>query len=164
MQLNSTNGNCILIDKYDINNNRVIYSIFDFGGGEKINTLSYTFKNRILADYYNVETNFENLCLDQLNLELNLGFELSNDPKNWTIVKNVENQNTTLRVYLPAIVLNEEFNTGSNLDQLIDSMKVYGSQSQKLQNGSILYLAYIDENAKLLLEANANRGIIIDYK
>jgi len=163
MQLNNTNGTVIKITNYFINKNRIKYNVLEFGSGNILESKAHDFTSIQLIDFLNKETNFESLCLEKLKEEKETTYTLSNDVLNWTIQQGASGL-STLRVYLPAVLLSEELNTGSNLDLLIESMKVYNNQLQRLENGNMQYLTYIDALAKTLLESYANKGVVIQEK
>ena len=87
MQLNNTTtGHSIKLDKIDILNNRVIYTEYQLTGaypyieGQK----PYTFTSINIKDFLKVSTNYEELCLNTLKIELNLtDYQLSEDEQNW---------------------------------------------------------------------------------
>ncbi len=149
--LNNINGNSILIDKIRLQENNLIYSVFEFGNNLKTESKVLKFENDFkLIDFENQNIkSFDEIYLKMSELIEN--FELSEDMQNWTITQGYENP-TTIRVYLPAKVLNDNLDSGNDLDLLITKMKPLNSFKQTLENGNIQYLSFLENEDRLILE------------
>jgi len=162
MQLNNINGKSIKLDKIDILQNRIVYSIYEYGTKEPKVVIAYKFKDIQLKDYLNQTVNYEELCYTNLALENETDYVISEDIQNWTISIGLDGDNTVIRVYLPQALLNEHIFSGSDLDLLIESMKHLTEFKQVLGKGSMQYLVTLDPSARLVLEKY--EGIIIENK
>ena len=152
MQLNNINGQVVKIDTIYVSRNRVDYSIYEYGGSSIIQRKSHAFGTITLVDYLTQETNFENLCYTTLAAELDPGYSISEDKKNWVISTGSTGEDTAVRVYIPATTLNSVLHTGNPLDSLLKQMEVLAPQVVRLDNGSHQYLIYIEDVAKTILE------------
>lgn len=83
MQLNNTNGKVIKLDKIDVNQNRIVYSVYEYGGGNFLKQISYVFTSIKLKDYLNQEINFTNFCYEKLAEEKEKDYTISEDTQNW---------------------------------------------------------------------------------
>jgi len=162
MQLNNTNGKVIILDKIDILQNRIVYSVYEYGGGQVLEQKALVFTTINLKDYLGIETNFEALCYTKLVEEKETDFVISEDVQNWTIVKGSTSENTTLRVYIPSNLTNKVLNTGNDLDILIKAMSPLAEWVNRLVNGSMQYLEFLEPEAKVILEEYPE--IIIENK
>jgi len=122
MQLNNTNGKSIKLDKIDILQNRIVYSIYEYGTSTNKTQLSYVFKTMNLKDYLTQTVNFEELCYTNLIAEKE------------------------------TVLLNEHIHSGSNLDTLIKLMRPLISFKQVLEQGSMQYLVTLEDTARTILE------------
>lgn len=162
---NNNNGKIIKIIDVNISQNKIKYNILEYGESNSIvSTESHKFTSINLEDYLYQSVNFYELCLDTLKTEKETDYTLSSDLLNWCILENIEKQPTTLRAYLPSLLLGREVNTTSPLGILIESMRPYDAQLQRLEDGNMQYLAYITEQAKAILESYISQGVIIQYK
>lgn len=116
MQLDNPNGQVITLDKIDINRNKVVYSKFDFGG-ENGKFLKQTFLEFVtikLEEYLTQEIIFEELCYNTIVIEAESGYATSEEVQNWLYPV------TKVRVYIPALIINQVANTASQLYSLIE--------------------------------------------
>jgi len=165
---NITNGRVIKIFRINTTSGRVDFSIYDYGGGlgTLIKNDFATFENLIDFETQIIKT-FEEIQF-MLAAELE-GFSVSSDIQNWTKptlkLPGVDVPvATTLRVYMPSLVLNEVTNSGNPLDLLIEKQSVIYNGVQKLENGSHQYLFDLTDADKEILEGYENEGVVIEYK
>jgi len=88
MQLNNiTNGHTIIINKIDINQNRVVYTEYEYKNNEMeyiSHQSAHVFTDVVLSDFLSQTTNYMELCYTNLKSERELDeFEISDDLQNW---------------------------------------------------------------------------------
>lgn len=172
MQLNNTTtGHSILIDKVDINLNRIVYSEYEIKNNE-ISYLtkqsSYIFKDIVLKDKLSESTNFEELSLTQLKTELVLDdYELSTDSQNWLF------PNRLARVIIMSSFVLKELqpidNTGtlSDIGNIIEREKIdnYGFYIDNADDKtSILYVNSIEPDDMTIISPFIGVTIFIENK
>lgn len=162
MQLNNINGQVVKIDTIYVSRNRVDYSVYEYGGSSLIQRKSHAFGTITLVDYLTQETNFENLCYTTLVAELDPGYSISEDEKNWVVGLGSTGEPSILRVYVPSTTIGSVLHTGNALDQLLKAMEPLAQQVVRLVNGSHQYLINLEEEHKAVLEEYPE--IIIEYK
>ena len=162
MQINNVNGSVIRIDQIYVDRNRVDYSLYEYGGSAITTRKSHPFSTLTLADYLNVDTNFENLCYDTLIVEIDANYAVSEDLTNWVIPTGSTGEDTTLRVYIPTKIIGTVLHTGNALDQLLKAMEPLSPQVVRLANGSHQYLIVLEDAHKAILEAYPE--IVIEEK
>lgn len=113
MQLNSPNGNVIRLNKIDINQNRVVYSKYDFGNGKLLEQKALVFSTIDLKDYLTIEIVYETLCYNTIVTEQEPSFVLDEEVQNWLFPA------TNVRIYIPALTYNAIVNSGNDLDSLV---------------------------------------------
>lgn len=144
MQLNNQNGNVILIDKIDVNQNRVVYSVYDYGQGKKLEQKSLVFSTINLQAYLTQEIIYETLCYNTIVAEKETGYVLGEELQNWLYPV------TTRRVYVPALTYNSIVNSGNELDLLIQTY-IPGDWIA-LSEGIHYYRDIVNEEETLVLE------------
>jgi len=164
-QLNNANGRVISIDKIDIQNNRIVYSIHEFGDKNvKLSQESHKFTEINLQDYLSETVNYTDLVNEQLAVEKETGYTYSDDNQNWTILKGSEGNDTLIRVYIPASLINKEVNTGSAFDLLMKQMSPLAPFTQRNGVGSMQYLEELTEPAISILNSHLEDGVKIENK
>jgi len=83
MQIDNPNGNVILLDKIDVNQNRVVYSRYDYGLGKFLEQKARVFTTITLQDYLTLETVYETLCYNTLIAEVEPAYVLSEELQYW---------------------------------------------------------------------------------
>ncbi len=175
MQLNNENGKSIVLDKIDVNQNRIVYSTYEYGGsGHILAQTSYTFTSVTLSNYLDVSINYTTFCYDTLVVEKEKEYVRSEDDQNW-IIDEATGTNatawavvgsaagpTTIRVYVPANTLNSVMNSENDLDLLIKEMEGIEELIARLSQGTHYYLVSLSESARATLEAYPE--IIIEDK
>ena len=161
MQLNNIeNGRIAKISDIDFKQNRVIYSIYeslvyDTEGNIILAPLvgSFRFNPKIkLESLLDTTFNPTEYCYQKLQEEILLDYEISEDIQNWAIETGSTGELTTIRVYIPAAILNEVLNTGEPLDLLIQDMKPLSPFAQRKEFGSMQYLENLLPEHREILE------------
>lgn len=146
MQLDHSNGQVILLNKIDVNQNRVIYSRYDYGGenGRFLEQKALVFSTISLLDYLSQEVIFEELCYETIIVEVEPGYVIAEEVQNWLYPAN------NVRVYITALTMNQVANTDSPLYGLIE-IYVDGNVARLLE-GTHYYRPTVtdDERAVLL--------------
>jgi len=160
-QLNNTNGQSIVIDKIDHNSGRVVYSVYEYDNTNRLSQDAKAFTD--LIDYPNQTISSFDEVYSLLASEID-GFSVSEDVQNLTINTGSTGRATVIRVYIPSNLLNRIVNTDDPLNLLIKAMAPLSSWSQRLENGTLQYLETLENDAKTLLEAYENQGVVIQHK
>jgi len=160
--LNNPNGKQIEIININYSQNNVVYKINEFGGSNSEN--QNLFQSEISFVNYETQTvkTFDEI-FDLIGSKLT-DYSKSTDLQNWTIPTGTNDEPTVIRVYLPTKLVNKHLWTGSDLDILMQAMKIFKDYKQTLENGSMQYLKFLQNADKLVLENYANEGIIIEDK
>lgn len=156
MQLDHPNGQVIILDKIDINQNRVTYSRYDYGGenGKFLEQIFHVFTTINLMDYLTEEIVFEELCYNTIVTEKESGYVIEEEVQNWLVPP------TAVRVYVPALVFNSVANTGNDLDQLI--IQYVEDDWRTLLEGIHYYRYTVNDTERAFLEVYPD--IIIEDK
>ncbi len=154
MQIDNPNGNVILLDKIDVNQNRVVYSRYDYGLGKFLEQKARVFTTITLQDYLTLETVYETLCYNTLIAEVEPAYVLSEELQNWLF------PSASDRVYVPALTYNTIVNSGNELDLLIQ--QYVADDWVALSEGIHYYRDTVNEEEQLILEQYPD--IIIEEK
>lgn len=156
MQINNPNGQSIIIDEIYVNKNRIDYTKYDYGGvnGTVLEKKPYIFSGINLIDYLTQEVIFEELCYDNLILEVEPDYVKSEVEQNWLY------PSTNIRIYIPAITYNSVVNSGNELDLLVQQF--IADDWIALQAGIHYYQVTLSDDDRAILEAYSD--IIIEDK
>jgi hypothetical protein len=168
--INKTTGAILQIDKTHRGEEKLSYTYYDNGaeyaiglsrgfGTEKID------KNIVSDQGYNYN-NFMDYISEQSLLALNAGSELAIKANQcWVFNKGAGNVNNTLRVSIPNNVIGKYMFTDNDLDTLIASYRtVYAAYTAHGTYCTVIYMITLSASDRLILEAYANEGIIIENK
>ena len=164
--INKTDNSTILISKVRTENQQIAIKKYEFGILKEIDAFNIKLEDTFIIADNNAQVmkSYEEIY-EQLALQLN-DYEISEDFQNWQILQGSTGTDTTVRVFLPNILLGIELGSGSILDGLIQSMLALNAFKKNTINGSLLYLEEINPSDRTFLESeeNVSNGIIVEDK
>ncbi len=159
MQLNNKiNGESIKIDKIDILQNRVVYSLYGLDG--IISQTVKTFEQITLKDYLNQTVNFTELCYTQVKLELNLiDYTLESDTQCWLSPYKTKRFTIPNSLIVTAIKEDNEFKVA--IDKIVSDSKIDTEiLIIETSNNTIVYANSINSSIEDVIMQYISVGII----
>lgn len=127
MQLNNKiTGQIIIIDYIDFLSNSVFYSVYEFGGDNKVlqSNEMFTFETFKIIDLLDTLCNVKEQCYNKLIEQKYTDFELSlNEDKNWLI------ETRPIRLLIPLEFANNHLKIDDNLGKIINRERKLNAQS-----------------------------------
>lgn len=156
-------GKVVRILKFNCDLNHVVYAEYEFGYTNESEPKLHPFTWSI-RDSFSTTCIINDEIVNHLQSELFTDYIIEEDNQNWIVEKGSEDNPTTLRVYVPAKLLNAHLNTGSPVDLLIKEMAYLEPFLKRCESGSVQYLEELTEPVLSILENHKKDGVIIEPK
>ena len=167
---NANKGYILKIEKSDSTFERVFYNYYDNGCEYAAKISRETGDVRVNKDVvsdtgYNTKDFKEYISEQSLLLEKS-GSELAvQNSQCWVFAKGAGNVNNTVRVSIPSDLIAAQIFTGSDIDLLIASYRTpYAAYTNHCKYTIVIYFITLTVPDRSILEAYANKGVIIESK